>query len=288
MGVGSGIARIRTARNAAITVVMVGALVRANVAAQPSMAQSSMAQSSIAQPSMAHSSIAFAQTALRIYVVNDVDRPIPLAEVKMSYGQRTAVGRTDSTGLFRADGLEPGDWHASVRRLGYSEAQVDLHVGQGDNSFTVMVDALAPILSEVKVVDAKRVSIRLADFEARRARSEPNAVITREQIKKRDPITVSQMLRAIPGVQVVDDFGVKIAIAARGTVPGRGATVVACPMRISIDGMMRPPGTSLDETVPGDVYGIEVYYGPARLPMQLATFREDKWCGLVAIWTRDK
>ncbi|MEO7997307.1 MAG: TonB-dependent receptor plug domain-containing protein [Gemmatimonadaceae bacterium] len=259
---------MRTARNFALAVVILGALPRANVAAQPTLAM--------------------APNALRIYVVNDVDRPVALAEVKMTFGQRTTIGRTDSTGVFRADGLEPGDWHAMVRRIGYLEAQVDLHLALGENAFTVMVDPLADILSEVNIVDRKRTSIRIADFEARKARGEPNAVITREQIRKRDPISLSQMLRTLPGLQVIDDFGVKIAVAARGTVPRNGQTVVACPMRISVDGMMRPPGTSLDETVPADVYGVEVYYGPARLPMQLATFRTDKWCGLVAIWTRDR
>ncbi|MEO7361375.1 MAG: TonB-dependent receptor plug domain-containing protein [Gemmatimonadaceae bacterium] len=273
MGVGSGITPKRTAKTFALAIVLVGALVRANVAAQ--------------------APLVIAQNALRIYVVNDVDRPVAMAEVRMSLGQRSAVGRTDSTGLFRADNLQPGEWHASVRRIGYTATQVDLHVAHGENAFTVTVDPLAEVLSDVNIVDAKRISIRLADFEARRARSEPNAVITREQIMKRDPISLSQMLRSIPGVQVIDDFGVKQAIATRGAVPGQampgeGATLVVCPMRISVDGMMRPPGTSLDETVPRDVHGIEVYYGPARLPLQLATFRADKWCGLVAIWTRDK
>lgn len=268
MGVGSRIALLRTARKLALAVVLVAGFVRTHVAAQPALV--------------------LAQNAVRIYVINDVDKPVALAEVKMTLGQRTAMGRTDSLGMFRADGLQPGDWHAMVRRIGYSEAQVDLHLAVGENAFTVMVDPLADVLSSVNVVDKKHTSIRIADFEARVARGEPNAVITRAQIKKRDPITLSQMLRSMPGVQVIDDFGTKIAVAARGTVPRNGQTIVACPMRISIDGMMRPPGSSLDETVPADVYGIEVYYGPGRLPLQLATFRTDKWCGLVAIWTRDR
>lgn len=268
MGVGSGLVSLRTARKLALAVVLVTVAVHARVSAQTVM---------MAAPN-----------AVRIYVVNASDRPVVLAEVKMSFGERTAVGRTDSTGMFRADGLVSGDWHASVRRIGYNEAQVDLHLTDGDNAFTVTVDPLAPMLNELNVVDKKHTSIRLADFEARKARSEPNAVITREQILKRDPLTVSQMLRSIPGVQVVDDFGTKIAIASRGAVPSKGQTIAACPMRISVDGMMRPPGTTLDEVVPKDIYGVEVYYGPARLPMQLATFRTDKWCGLIAIWTRDK
>lgn len=269
MGAASRITLFRTARNFALAVIVAGAVVRSNVAAQPAAG-------------------VLAQNALRIYVVNGADRPVALAEVKMSSGDRTTIGRTDSTGLFRADGLASGDWHASVRRIGYNETQIDLHVANGENAFTITVDRLAPVLTDVNVVEEKRVSLRLVDFEGRRARGEPNGVITREYIKKRNPISISQLLRALPGVQVIDDYGVKMAIAARGSVPGQTTQTVPCPMRISVDGLMRPVGASLDEVVPADVHGIEVYYGPARLPLQLATFRADKWCGLVAIWTRDK
>lgn len=227
------------------------------------------------------------QNALRLVVVNDHDVPVALADVLVELGTLRARGRTDSSGVFRVDGLPVGDWHATVRRIGFNESAFDLHIASGDNAFTVTVETSAETLRDVNVVE-KRTSVRLVEFEKRKARGEASAVITREQIDKRNPVHLSQMLRTIPGVQMADDQGLKYPVAARGSVPKNGATVAACPMRITIDGVMRPPFTNIDDVVPSDVHGIEIYYGPASLPMQLATFRVDKWCGLVAIWTKDR
>ncbi len=229
----------------------------------------------------------FGQNALRLVVVNDQDLPVAMADVLVQLGQWRARGRTDSSGMFRVESLPIGEWHATVRRIGFGESVFDLHVAPGDNAFTVIVDASSETLKDVSVVD-KRTSPRLADFERRKARGEPSAVITREQIVKRNPIVLSQMFRTMPGLQVADEQGQKYPVSARGSVPRTGVSLGACPMRIVVDGVMRPPLTNLDDVIPSDVHGVEVYYGPASLPMQLAVFRTDKWCGLVAIWTRDR
>jgi len=236
----------------------------------------------VAQPSAQ-----FGQNVLRLVVVNDHDVPVPMADVLVQLGQLRARGRTDSSGTLRVDGLTVGNWHATVRRIGYGQSAFDLPIASGENAFTMTVDGSTETLKDVNVVE-KRTSVRLVDFEKRKARGEPSAVITRDQIDKRNPVVLSQMFRAMPGLIMADEQGVKYPVAARGTVPRNGSTVTACPMRIVIDGVMRPPLTNIDEMIPSDVHGIEVYYGPASLPMQLATFRTDKWCGLVAIWTRDR
>lgn len=226
-------------------------------------------------------------SALRLHVVNSADKPIPTAEIRVSLGHNVATGRTDSVGVFRIDGLRTGEWHASVRRIGFKETSVDFHLLAGDNVYTIAVDEIPAALTDVKVVAARTVSIRLRDFEARAARGEPSALVTRKEIEKRNPVKLSQLLRGMPGIQVTDQSGSKIAVAARGAVPGKG-TVVNCPLRMAVDGMLRPPGSDLDEILPVDVHGVEVYYGPGRLPPQLANFRTDNWCGLIAIWTRDR
>lgn len=222
---------------------------------------------------------------LRLHVVNNSDAPVPYAEVTVKLGERKTIGRTDSVGVFRIDGLAPGDWQASVRRIGYNEAVIDVHIANGENVYTVTVDPASTALDKVEVVEKINVSARLEDFERRKARGEPNAVITREQIEKRNPTYLSQMMRGLPGLNIADEFGVRIPVASRGNVP-KFPTMQACPMRVGVDGVMRPPLSSLDDVVPKDVHGVEIYYGPARLPLQLANFRTDNWCGLVMIWTR--
>lgn len=234
---------------------------------------------------------AIAQTAslsaLRIHVVNSADRPVPTAEVRVTLGNKYAVGRTDSEGVFRAEGLTAGAWHASVRRIGFKETAVDFQVVDGDNVYTIEVDETPAELDNVNVSGARAVSLRLRGFEERRQRGEPNATVTRKDIEKRNPVKLTQLLRGMPGIQIAEQNGVRVAVTARGGVPKQG-TLANCPLRMSIDGMLRPPLSDLDEVVPAEVHGIEVYYGSGRLPLALANFRTDNWCGLIAIWTRDR
>lgn len=226
-------------------------------------------------------------SALRLHVVNSSDVPIPTAEVRVSFGDKIASGRTDSIGVFRVDGLIAGEWRASVRRIGFKETSVDFHLLAGDNIYTIEVNETPSELTDVKVVAPRLASIRLRDFEARVARGEPNAVVTRKDIVRRNPVKLSQLLRSMPGIQITEQGGSRIAVASRGSVPGKGI-MAACPLRMAVDGMLRPPQSDLDEILPNDVHGVEVYYGPGRLPQQLANFRTDNWCGLVAIWTRER
>lgn len=226
-------------------------------------------------------------SALRIHVVNSADRPVPTAEVRVTLGNKLAAGRTDSAGVFRAEGLTAGAWHASVRRIGFKETAVDFQVVDGDNIYTIEVDEAPAELENVDVKSTRAISLRLRGFEERRQRGEPSATVTRKDIEKRSPVKLSQLLRGMPGIQVTEQNGVRVAVTARGTVPKLG-TLSSCPLRMSVDGMLRPPFSDLDEVVPAEVHGIEVYYGSGRLPLALANFRTDNWCGLIAIWTRDR
>ena len=42
----------------------------------------------------------------------------------------------------------------------------------------------------------------------------------------------------------------------------------------------------LDDITPADIYGIEVYRGPATVPRELLSLDASTSCGLVMIWTR--
>jgi hypothetical protein len=65
-----------------------------------------------------------------------------------------------------------------------------------------------------------------------------------------------------------------------------------CYMQVMVDGMlMRPlPGdTGLDLRMlpkPNEIHGMEVFAGPASIPVQYGGTGSNKWCGLIAIWTK--
>ena len=94
--------------------------------------------------------------------------------------------------------------------------------------------------------------------------------------------------------RIADSLGSIVAVSTRGAKPTRltngrpGFALVQCVMRVSIDGILLPALTNIDEIVPNDVHGIEIYFGPARTPPELAGLRTDNWCGLIAVWTRDR
>ena len=130
---------------------------------------------------------------------------------------------------------------------------------------------------------------RHADVHARILRGEANAVVTRQDIERRAPVRLSQMLRGLPGLRVVDSAGAFVAISSRGTKVEDGPDGLApapCVMRVMVDGILSSASRDIDQLLPVDVYAIEIFYGSTRMPLQYAGMRNVNLCGLIAIWTR--
>lgn len=96
--------------------------------------------------------------------------------------------------------------------------------------------------------------------------------------------TVVQRTRRPPddaaGGEVENDGEIQPPFAARGQA------LVDYVMRVMVDGIVMPANTSIDGIFPKDAYGIEVFNGLARIPLNIGGIRDDNWCGLIAIWTR--
>ena len=231
---------------------------------------------------------------LRLEVREVAGTPVSDASIALRIGrdgERTA--RTDSAGIARLIDLPPGLHALSVRRLGLAPVQRQLRIAAGDNAYTVRVTASALALEGVRIVGGEPVPARLDDFERRRLQGLPNAVVTRDAIDRVGPVQFSRLLRGMGGLRIADSLGSTIAVSTRGGKPtplppgrGTGFAVVQCVLRVVLDGVLLPPLSNLDAIVPREVHGVEVYYGPARLPPELAGLRTDNWCGVIAVWTR--
>ena len=57
-------------------------------------------------------------------------------------------------------------------------------------------------------------------------------------------------------------------------------------MRTRIDGLLQPPGSSLDDIRPEDIYGIEVYNSGVAVPAEYQTVQSEAECGLILIWLK--
>jgi hypothetical protein len=234
------------------------------------------------------------RAALRLTVTADSLRPVVDAEVALSGQGRAVRVRTDSSGRARFEGLPDGLFRVVIRRVGFSPATVELRLGLGENALSVRLDRSVATLDEVRIVANLPIAARLDEFEMRKLRGDASHVITRDEIERRGPIALSQMLRGIGGIRIADSLGAIVAISTRGNKasPGRlGGPpfgLVYCVLRVTVDGVVLPSLSNIDAVVPGDVYGVEIFNGPSRVPVQFAGLRTDNFCGLIAIWTRDR
>lgn len=238
-----------------------------------------------AQTDSAKVATATSPVQLTLYLRQQDGSPVADAEISVKSDKIERVVRSDAIGRVQLDGFLPGYIEIRVRRIGFKQAQMLARVANGKNEFTINIDGSSVILDDIRVIGDRKVAGRLEDFEMRRKRGDASATITLEEIDKRNPVRLSQMLRGVPGLRITDALGSAVAISTRGKQLAKGA-LVDCPMRLMIDGVIMPPLTDIDQVDPKAAYGIEVFNGPAMIPLQMQGMRREQWCGLIAIWTR--
>lgn len=227
--------------------------------------------------------------SLVLRVREETEAPVANVELTVKSAKVEKSARTDSNGVARFDGFSPGDIEIRVRRVGYRQSEIPARIAAGENDLVIHIDPSTVVLDEMRVVEKHAVVGRLADFEMRLKRGEASAVVTAAQIDKRNPVWLSTMLRGMPGLKIADSLGNKVAISTRGMKlarSGKEIGLVDCVYRISLDGVVLPPLSSIDQIIPKDVYGVEIFNGPSRIPPNMGGMRQDSWCGLIAIWTK--
>ena len=228
-----------------------------------------------------------ALASVRLRLRQPDNAPVIGAEVSIKGDKFERVARSDSSGFVSIEGLLPGSIEIRVRRIGFKQAQLLARIAGGDNQFTIDIAGTSVTLADIRVVGNRRVAGRLEDFEMRLKRGDASAVVTEAQLEKRNPVKLSTMLRGMPGLRLADSLGNIVAISTRGKkLGGGGKGLVDCVFRMSLDGIVLPPLSNIDQIVPRDVYGVEVFKGPSRIPVNMGGMRQDSWCGLIAIWTK--
>ena len=206
-------------------------------------------------------------------------RGVPGVEVRID-GTDAAV-RTSEAGGFRLSVVPVGRVTVAVRRLGYAPVStvVMLRAGRID-SLVVNLSMVATSLPGVLVEDeAMAKSLRLLPgFWERRSRGFGHFV-TRDEIEARQAHSFLDIVRAIPSVTVSLING-RSAVRLK-----RSSGVRDCPPQYWVDGM-RIEQASPDEFTPQDVEAVEIYGGPATIPVQFAPRPFSYTCGAIIIWTR--
>jgi hypothetical protein len=232
-----------------------------------------------------------------IEVTDSASVPVQFASV--NHGGNTLI--TDRTGKVRIARAQAGRFIAQVRRIGFREAHLEFQLAH-DTTVVVVMNPVATLLQAQQVVARRTSPLDRTGYYDRaidRQKGLNNGYfITPEELERRKPTRLTQMLQGIPGVRVSQ-------VDRVGAVP-RGTD--GCAMTIYVDGARvqtyatsmtrgtsrmgpmtssRPGATdvSIDDIVGGStVDAIEVYPrgagAPARFQMLGGT------CGIIAIWTK--
>jgi hypothetical protein len=210
-------------------------------------------------------------------IVTDTTRhPIPGVEVGLVEGRIvTRSVRTRDDGRFELTNLSQRKASIVVRRLGFQPRTYTIQIREGARRpFLAIV--LDPMPTELeKVIVMARVAAsggRLKGFYERKTRNPWGTFIDREQLERGHHAWVSDVLRMIPGVQVMR------------TRYGNAVRVRGCAPTLWLDGLPLR-GAQVDEVVaPSDVAGVEVYRSQAGMPVEFIDMRSN--CGAIVVWTR--
>jgi hypothetical protein len=92
------------------------------------------------------------------------------------------------------------------------------------------------------------------------------------------------MLRSLLSVTIVEVANTRRAVSQRAPVMSL-ITSDKCAFQIFIDGLLfSDQGDVTNVPTPSDIGGVEIYFGPATIPLEYK--RDHTQCGIILIWTK--
>lgn len=188
----------------------------------------------------------------------------------MLIGTAFAVS-TKKNGEFSFTGLVPGKYVIQASAIGFETLSSAIEVRPLE---TLQVEFEAePQSFRLPELDVTEKANLPPDF-LRRSSSGGGRYYTRAEIERRNPATLGDLLRTVPGLRVFcGTFPCRIQLARAPRT---------CPLAYWIDGVFADGGTVLVQ-LPRDLDGVEIYSGMSETPPEL--YRPGT-CGALAVWTR--
>lgn len=187
-------------------------------------------------------------------------------------------GVSGDDGRVLLPGLPAGRATLAVRRIGYRPTSTEVTLpAAGPGALVVTLEAVPQQLAAVVVrANHRSYTGRMADFNRRRDLGF-GRFITAEDIDRQHPINTSDLLRMVPGM-VVQTRGISSNLRLRNS---------GCDPLVWLDGMPATAGyLDVDAFAPSSLAGIEVYSGPATVPVELRAPGGQSSCGVIALWSR--
>ncbi len=213
-------------------------------------------------------------------VVSDsAGRPVFGASVDVEDTDIRAM--TNTAGRYVLSDVWPGRTAVRVRRVGFAPVILNVSVTAGDTTRAdFMLGSVAALPKTQVSAEANRG--KMTEFNDRRSRG-IGLFVTRDEIERRQPSSMSEMLRNLPGVSVSQrPTGVPQPVHMdRSASSSKGGV---CHVQLFVDGLPYPEG-NVDDFPPETVEGVEIFRGASEIPASFRT--RDAGCGLISIWTRD-
>jgi hypothetical protein len=250
----------------------------------------------------------------------DTNEPIPRGVLTLirDDGERVRVVTTDHDGRYRLTAPGAGSYLVEAKRLGYRtwlDGPIELAVGdewETEYHLKAVPVRLDP-LEVTAEAELREAFLQHVGFYERQ-KADFGHFVTREDIERRAPARMTDLLNAVPGVRLIPSASglSRASIAFRGSRLSQGGV---CHPRVFVDDLVvirgdaRPrgidvqgfretatevagdatdrPEIALDDVVqPDDVEAIEVYRRGLEVPVRFGGTSTQTQCGVIVIWTR--
>jgi len=212
----------------------------------------------------------------------------PLEGAQVVVDGSTVSATTDARGAFSLTGLPDGTRMAEARALGYEPVRVRVEPSRTEpRSVKIEMGKRVATLDAVTIYGKRSQRLRDLTGFADRQRKGFGRFITRQQIDERNALSACDLLRQVPGLNVMDDGTAGCTANIRGATTGvsAGSTRAGphlCEPTIYLDNV--PFGGTFSEfthtVLPRDIMGIEVYTNSTEPPQFSGA------CGAIVVWTR--
>jgi hypothetical protein len=239
------------------------------------------AASSAAQPAAVS-----AQVVTGRVLESETGRPLPdvVVYLRSTAGHGVANVVTDTAGDFRVQSPRFGRFVLVASLIGMetvTSPPFDVQLGSVEVVLRMGATAVPLDPLTVETRSSAELGFLLGYYERmdRNQRAGTGRFITRDEIERRNPSNISDLLYDLPRLTIHDERGRGRYVTMRGA---QGDCIPA----VFVDGtrMNRRGQAYVDEnTRPSDLEGVEIYTGLAQLP---GVYHDERNCGVILFWSR--
>jgi hypothetical protein len=209
---------------------------------------------------------------------------LPVGGARVEAQGRGVSAVTKEDGTFNLEGVPTGTQLIIVRRLGFQPSRVSVNVtSRQPTELRVALGPTAPVLDAVLVTARQNYALEKSGFASRKRLGWGN-FFTRDEIQKRNPYNLTDILTDVPGIRVVHGLG-GATIQDNNPKSILGAGRGGC-TRVWVDGSEwgAVDAGDIDTFVlPNEIIGLE-FYRARRAPIQYGG--ADQECVVLIVWTR--